>query len=360
MRYFTGDENGLIKSVVILPPPPPEPRKRQSRQEDKEEKEKKKEEEPKHIINSFGKVDKEASVQKLQWATINKEKVIVIARQNGKIDCMNPDTGNIIKTYIDQEIEKAQMDKPNANRVKFIGLETTEKHLITCNSNGTITMTEWDKSQLSILTVLPVKEQQLEIMRIHPIHQHIMAIGGKDIDLKVFDLNKLINKEENKKESDNKASNNKNSSSHPHQKQNKGIPGLLYEAKNVKNDFLDLQQPIWIHDLQFMNEDGTQIALSTHYYQIRLYDFKKARRPILNVEIGKKPLTSLSIGQDFDHVVFTDTMNDVGFFNIKTGKLAGQLKGKKIFKKSLSKKGNEGKSFWRDDPKEKESEKKGE
>ncbi|KAI9303444.1 hypothetical protein BJ944DRAFT_165440 [Cunninghamella echinulata] len=240
---------------------------------------------------------------------------------------MNPDTGNIIKSYIDQEIKKSQMDKPNTNQVKFIGLETTEKHLITCNSNGTITMTEWNKDQLSVLTTLPVKEQQLEIMRIHPIHRHIMAVGGKDFDLKVFDLNKLANKEEDKKESNNKVPNS-NPSSHPHQKQKKGITGLLYEAKNVKNDFLDLQQPIWIHDLQFMNEDGTQIALSTHYYQIRLYDFKKARRPILNVEIGKKPLTSLSIGQDFDHVVFTDTMNDVGFFNIKTRKLAGQLKAK--------------------------------
>ncbi|CAO3646250.1 unnamed protein product [Cunninghamella blakesleeana] len=249
---------------------------------------------------------------------------------------MNPDTGDIIISFTDEEIEKAQTDKPNTNRVKFIGLEATEKHLITCNSNGTLTMTEWDKDQLSIIHKFDYNnnnDKQLEIMRIHPIHQHILAIGGKEIDLKVFDLNKLIDssssssKENEVKEENEKKDSKKNKGQNPHQKQKNNVPGLLYEAKNVKNDFLNLQQPVWIHDLQFMNEDGSQIALSTHHHQIRLYDFKKARRPVINTEIGKKPLTTLSIGQDFDHVVFTDTMNDVGFFNIKTEKLAGQLKG---------------------------------
>jgi WD40 repeat protein len=113
---------------------------------------------------------------------------------------------------------------------------------------------------------------------------------------------------------------------------------------------LDLPQPVWVHDLQFMDESGTQVAVATHYHQvecwiysgrtisytvyffsspqIRLYDFSKGRRPVLTVEIGKVPLTTLSVGMDYDHVIFTDTRNDVGLFNVRNGKVVAQLKGK--------------------------------
>ncbi|ORZ15364.1 hypothetical protein BCR42DRAFT_376560 [Absidia repens] len=348
MRYFTGDENGLIKRVVFLPPIVEKQTKKRSRQEDSESEgksKKKQEEEPLHEVTVFGKVDKQNAVQKMTWATINNERLLVVARQNGVVDCIHPDSGDVVKSFCDKEISQALADKPKNNRLRFIGLETTETHLMTCNSNGTLTWTPLGATELNVITKLDKTSTtggsanagagtDLDIVRAHPVHRHLIAVGGKDIDLQIYDINAFLGgsstDDQKNKPAANAASGKKTTDTnkpHPRQKQKQTKLGLIYEAKNVKNDYLDLSQPVWINDLQFMNEEGTQVAVATHYHQIRLYDFKKARRPVMTADVGKMPLTSLSLGMDFDHVVFTDTMNDVGLMNIRLGKVVTQLKG---------------------------------
>lgn len=165
----------------------------------------------------------------------------------------------------------------------------------------------------------------LEIMRGHPTQTNIFAIGGKDRDLAIYDLSAIIKKTRKSKQETTDIGPHKNTS--PHKNKSEKNTGLIFQAKNVKNDFLDLQQPVWIHDLQFMNQEATVVAVSTHYHQLRVYDTKQARRPILNKEIGKQPIKVLSVGTDFDHVLFADTMSTVGMLNIHTGKTAALFKG---------------------------------
>ena len=102
-------------------------------------------------------------------------------------------------------------------------------------------------------------------MRGHPSLTHIFAIGGKDKDLSIYNLDELIQEKE-QVESVN-AGPQKNTS--PHKKNATKNSALVFQAKNVKNDFLDLQQPVWIQDLQFMNKEATKVAVSTHYHQVR-------------------------------------------------------------------------------------------
>ncbi|CAO3593003.1 unnamed protein product [Absidia cylindrospora] len=215
---------------------------------------------------------------------------------------------------------------------------------MTCNSNGTLTWTPLDATELNVITTLNKTSTtggsanagagtDLDILRAHPVHRHLIAVGGRDIDLQIYDINAFLGNDDQKNKTTTSAASGKKSTGtskpHPRQKQKQAKLGLVYEAKNVKNDYLDLPQPVWINDLQFMNEEGTQVAVATHYHQIRLYDFKKARRPVMTADIGKLPLTSLSLGMDFDHVVFTDTVNDVGLMNVRLGKVVTQLKGRK-------------------------------
>ncbi|KAI8343011.1 hypothetical protein BC941DRAFT_343350 [Chlamydoabsidia padenii] len=242
------------------------------------------------------------------------------------------------------EIEQAHTDKPKTNTVRFIGLETTDTHLLTCNSNGTLTWTPLDDKELVVITTLDKTTTtggstiagagtDLTILRAHPIHRHLLAVAGKDIDVQIYDMNVILSGTSTKKSTEllpptpTPSKSTSTRTVHPRQRQKPGKVGLIHEAKNVKNDYLDLPQPVWVHDLQFMNETGTQVAVATHYHQIRLYDFTKARRPVLTVDVGKVPLTSLSVGKDYDHVVFADTRNDVGMFNIRNGKVVAQLKG---------------------------------
>lgn len=198
-------------------------------------------------------------------------------------------------------------------------------HLVACTSTGDLSYTSLKSKKTNTETILDLGAN-LEVMRGHSTQTHLFAIGGKDRDLTIYDLNALVVKKTRSKKN-NAATKEEDENTSPHKNKIEKKIGVVFQAKNVKNDFLDLQQPVWIHDLQFMNKEGTKIAVATHYHQLRVYDTKEGRRPILNKEIGKQPLKVLSVGTDFDHVLFADTMSTVGMLNIHTGKTAALFKG---------------------------------
>ena len=44
---------------------------------------------------------------------------------------------------------------------------------------------------------------------------------------------------------------------------------MVWRAKNVKNDFLDMRVPVWITDLQFLNDDDvSKLVTGTRHYQV--------------------------------------------------------------------------------------------
>lgn len=108
----------------------------------------------------------------------------------------------------------------------------------------------------------------LEIMRCHPTLTNIFAIGGKERDLCIYDIDAIVKAKQQEAIDDiNAAGPNENTSIHK-KKSNRNV-GLIFQAKNVKNDFLDLQQPVWIHDLQFVDKSATKVAVATHYHQVK-------------------------------------------------------------------------------------------
>lgn len=58
-----------------------------------------------------------------------------------------------------------------------------------------------------------------------------------------------------------------------------------------------------------------------------MYDIKTARRPVLDVEVGNKPIKRISVGINNDQVLYADTTNDLGAIDTKTGKVMAQYKG---------------------------------
>ncbi|KAG1599896.1 hypothetical protein G6F46_003592 [Rhizopus delemar] len=308
MRYFTGDESGLIKWISF----PPKLKERRQKRAKKEEEKKEAGLQP--LTGVFGKVDKTQSVQKLSWVTLDDKKLLLVARKNGKIQFMSPEDGSIIK-----EIQNKHVGT-DEKQGYFVGLFIHNNRLCACTSTGDLSYTPLDAKETITLTNLG---SNLEIMRGHPSQTHIFAIGGKDKDLSIYDLDQLVEEKEHVESGTTGPQ--KNTS--PHKKNATKNSALIFQAKNVKNDFLDLQQPVWIQDLQFMNKEATKIAVSTHYHQFRLYDTKVARRPTMNIEIGKHPIKVLSVGKDFNHVLFADTMGTVGTIDIQTGKRSAQYKG---------------------------------
>ncbi|KAJ3299747.1 WD repeat-containing protein 74 [Borealophlyctis nickersoniae] len=176
--------------------------------------------------------------------------------------------------------------------------------LITCTDLGIVRYQHAPDSQPSDLPDIEATLGQdlLFCMQVHPAQPHIFATGGDERDLCVWDITKAEKVEEG------------------------GLAKLqpIWKAKNVKNDFLDLRVPVWITNLRWLSDtDTTRIVVGTGYHQIRVYDTKKARRPVLSVEIGEHPVRSLCPSPDGSEAVFSDTTGKMTIVQLGTGKTAG-------------------------------------
>lgn len=71
----------------------------------------------------------------------------------------------------------------------------------------------------------------------------------------------------------------------------------FWSPQQVPNDFLDLQVPVWVTDIGFLPGQGlsSRIAVGTAYHQIRLYDTKTQRRPVLSFDFDEHPVSALAV-----------------------------------------------------------------
>lgn len=137
----------------------------------------------------------------------------------------------------------------------------------------------------------------LSAVRQNPLCASQVGTGGQKNDLKVWDLNR------------------------PEEP--------IFRAKNVPCDFLGLPVPIWVTDLGFLPNQGSpsKIVVSTGYHQVRLYDTKKQRRPVLSVDFGECPISALA-PTDNEHVVIVgNNVGTMGSIDLRKGQIVGHFKG---------------------------------
>ena len=114
----------------------------------------------------------------------------------------------------------------------------------------------------------------------------LFATGGKDNDLKVWDLND-------------------------------GEAEPMFRAKNMPDNWMQLREPVWIMSMDFMDERRVVVGTAHHQVKIlfsymcsklifisfhlisskkklKMYDIKSGiRKPVLNMSYGENPITSL-------------------------------------------------------------------
>lgn len=123
-----------------------------------------------------------------------------------------------------------------------------------------------------------------------PSQPGVFAYGGKENDLrivKVFEAGKKI-------------------------KLLKSVE-VLFAAKNVKNDHLDLRVPIWITKIRFLPaKDSFKLITATRYGQLRIYDTNHGRKPAHDYQVCTNPIITLNFaGTNFDEVIISDNKNMV-------------------------------------------------
>lgn len=83
----------------------------------------------------------------------------------------------------------------------------------------------------------------IECIKKNKFNSNIIATGGKENDLKVWNLNDI-----------------KNSSLE-----------ACYKAKNVADNWMQLREPVWVMSLDFLDEH--RVAVGTGHHQVRDLEF---------------------------------------------------------------------------------------
>jgi len=102
----------------------------------------------------------------------------------------------------------------------------------------------------------------------------------------------------------------------------------IFAAKNVKNDWLNLQVRTCIQDIRFI-PDSDQIVTCTGYHQVRVYDPKSQRRPVVDFESGEFPLTCMDlVSGNRNHVIVGNTRGVMSQHDLRmAGRLVHGFKG---------------------------------
>lgn len=82
----------------------------------------------------------------------------------------------------------------------------------------------------------------------------------------------------------------------------------VFRTKNVPNDFLQLEVPIWDNDFEFI--DANCLSTCSRYGYVRVYDMRKQRRPVFNYANDKEQISYSCLALHGD-VVFCGTTTGV-------------------------------------------------
>ncbi|KAM9975186.1 hypothetical protein ACTFIW_008664 [Dictyostelium discoideum] len=118
------------------------------------------------------------------------------------------------------------------------------------------------------------------------------AFGGKDVNLTIWDLEKQVK---------------------------------TYSAK-FKHDFLNLQEPVSINVVKYMNDDKILIGSD---FRIKAYDLrsKTNRSSFLDVSFSKHPIQSIQYTNQKEHYFYaSDSIGKVFCYDVRTGRQAGSFK----------------------------------
>uniref|UniRef100_L7LYM0 Uncharacterized protein n=1 Tax=Rhipicephalus pulchellus TaxID=72859 RepID=L7LYM0_RHIPC len=230
-------------------------------------------------LNSLQEVSKSNEITCLRWKDDSESEIYAgIRSQTVKTFCPN---SGICKDVFEV--------RGGEGPIK--GLGVVNSNLVTCVSSGLLRVWAKDGSTQAETEV----GADVFRMRQHPRKEGIVATGGKENELKLWDLENL-------------------------QKP-------VFTAKNVKNDFLDLRVPVWVTDMDFMNDSEKIIAITGHH-QVRVYDpNSRQRRPVVDFEFDEYPLTCLSLTPRPEQVVVGNSHGRVGLLDIRRKGMVHVYKG---------------------------------
>ena len=182
------------------------------------------------------------------------------------------------------------------------------KNVATCSNFGNLRISSLpsnDNKELHMSVGEPISK-----MRQSPFNRDVIAVGGKQLDLRLYSLNE-------KKQ--------------------------IWKAKNVPNDWLNMPVPVWVCDMDFFKEENGdmpssssanhhKLVVGTGFSEIRIYDTRAGQKPVHFYELpnvenkDKPPFMSVCASPDGKSVFAGDTQGRVLRVDVGTGKVICKYK----------------------------------
>ncbi|KZC10124.1 PREDICTED: WD repeat-containing protein 74 [Dufourea novaeangliae] len=139
---------------------------------------------------------------------------------------------------------------------KINGISRYDGAILTAVESGEVKLWRFKEEDEIIIKA----GENLKRMRHSKMNKNIIATGGNEHKLKLFDLERQAQ---------------------------------VFIEKNVSHDWLEMRVPVWISDVDFL-PNTEQVVTVGKYGHVRLYDPKTQRRPVINLEIKDEPLTTFA------------------------------------------------------------------
>uniref|UniRef100_M4BCG2 Anaphase-promoting complex subunit 4 WD40 domain-containing protein n=1 Tax=Hyaloperonospora arabidopsidis (strain Emoy2) TaxID=559515 RepID=M4BCG2_HYAAE len=283
MRVLVADETGLLKSIEL-------------------------EKSEQYILSSRKQPQARArGIQRLCWyaneqQAVNGQQNVVLARANGCVESYETSHGKILNVSKEPEWSWPMQDKEQ-DKTRCVGLEVIRKwgSVVQCSDTGDVVV----RRMLQDTTDATVERKQfsvggeLNIMRLEPALQTVIGVGGKEHDLNLWSLE---------------------------------TQQVLFKAKNVTHNKLDMRVPVWVKDLRFLSTPGSsngyRVVVGSGYQCVRIYDSNTKRRPVQELEkFGEHPIQSLCVSPDETRIYVGDTAGNLDILDLRTLKHMGRCTG---------------------------------
>lgn len=277
-NFFVGAETGLLKGVCINP--------------------------KSNICKNFSNMhslERKHEITAMAWGNDQQTEILMGLK------------GQIVRTFDTEDKTFTSSHELSVNSGgKIVGIERVDETLVVAFESGTVQV--WhdpikefntidhqlhcsgklkagnfkdEEAKEKHMVALKV-DRSLARLRKVPGAGNLIATGGKENDLQIWDLSKIDD-------------------------------GPVFRAKNVAMDSLELRVPVWITDFCFPdNASSDKVGAVTRYGHVRLYDTKTGqRRPVLSIDWPDQVLTATCATQSSNEILVGSASGQIAQFDIR-------------------------------------------
>ncbi|KAJ1729792.1 Ribosome biogenesis protein nsa1 (NOP7-associated protein 1) [Coemansia sp. Benny D160-2] len=244
--------------------------------------------------------------------------VFVVARADGTVETIAKESGAVVEAHTEQGFAAPVSIKHSGRQIterRYVGVGAVDgTSFISCTNLGEVRCQRFgEDEEPRVLLKLPVEACR---MRVHAKSPRVFAVGGREQELSVWDVDAVGTAA---------------AAAEVVAEYRKPTTAPLFRAKNVRPDSLGLRVPVWITDIQFLSDSATAptVAVSTGYKQIRIYDARADARPIHDWSDGVSahPITRLLASHAKPELFFADNVGGLHQLDLRTGRVVGGYRG---------------------------------